>query len=324
MAFTIGSLGNLKVDLNTSAHKIRKELVKLPLIGAQTTLKHMTLRPGLRMAETIGELAGDIQYGPYSSTYKDANNITINPRTLEVFFGSVIKDFDPNEVAQSIYGQAITKGKELQNADIVAQILPWLMAKLGANLNASIWDATRNASGHTTKDLFNGFDTITATEVAAGTIAAGNGNYEKFSAAITDTNAVDVLQAFVQSASDELQGHEIEVDPVKLFCSYDIFNKYNQAYAKVVGVQVYNKEYTKRFVEGTNVELVPLVNKKASNYVTLSSKANMLVGVNQVGEEETVAVDMFGPFTLTMSATMFFGTQFESIDKSRLKIGELA
>ena len=327
MAINLGTLGQLAIDLNTSAHKLRKDLLRMPLIGCKTTFDHMTLRPGLRSAETVGELGGDTQFGPYSDSYKDQSNVTINPRTLEVFLGSVIKDFSPNEVAASIWGSAITKGEGLKNTEIIAQILPFIMGKLGKNLNASIWGAVRNSSGHTTDDLFNGFDTITATEIAANKIAASEGNFQDLTSAITKGTAagtVDAVKAFVQAAADELQGIEIEGgDAPKLYMPYWLFNQYNLDYQKTVGVQLYNKEYTKHMVEGTNVEMVPLVNKKNSNYIHLSTKNNMLIGVNQVGEEETIQVDRFSAFVLTLSATLFFGTQFESISKERLCVGKI-
>lgn len=362
MAINLGSLGDLKIDLSTSAHKLRKELVKMPIIGLGKTLENMTLVPGVRFAETVGELSGNLQFGPYSESYKDNGNVAIKPRTLQTYFGSVIKDFSPNSVAKTLWGQSVTKGQELKNADIIAMILPYLMKKLGGNLNASVWSATRNADGHTTADLFNGFDTITTAEITAATTiynaavtalltenadatdaqqaAAGNaavvaagsginvnlGNYQDLSSAgITTSNAVDVLRAFVQAAAPELQGLELEGDNApKLYCSYDVYNKYNEAYQSVVGPVVYNTGYTKRFIEGTNVELVPLVNKSGSNYIHLSTKGNMLIGVNQVGEEETVAVDMFSSFVLTLSATLFFGVQFESISKEVLCVGKIA
>ena len=50
----------------------------------------------------------------------------------------------------------------------------------------------------------------------------------------------------------------------------------------------------------------------------------MLVGYDQMGDMESVNVKEFEPFILSYSATMFFGVQFESIDKRRLKVVELA
>ena len=50
----------------------------------------------------------------------------------------------------------------------------------------------------------------------------------------------------------------------------------------------------------------------------------MLVGYDQMGDMESVSVEQYEPFVLSYIATMFFGVQFESLDKRRLKVVELA
>ena len=329
MAINLGDLGTLAINLNNSAAKIRKQLVYLPVIGCKATLEHMTLRPGLRSNETVGQMAGDLQYGTYDSKRVDDGATAINPRTLEVFFGSVMKEFDPNQVATTIWGSDVTKGPAMTNAEIVNQIVPFLMGQLGKNLNNAIWNAKRKSGGAKTVDLFNGFDTITAAEITANKLAEANGNYKDMTAEFTaasapDGDMVEFLQSLVFASSDELQGNEIEgaVAP-KLFMPYSVFNKYNRDYARVIGSQQYSKEYTKRYVEGTNVELVPLVNKKGSNFLHLSTKSNMLVGCNQTGEEETCSIEKVPGLSLMLTSTMFWGTQFESIEKERLFVAKI-
>ena len=50
----------------------------------------------------------------------------------------------------------------------------------------------------------------------------------------------------------------------------------------------------------------------------------MLYGYDQMSDVESVMVKEYSPFILTYIATMFFGVQFESLDKSRLMAVELA
>ena len=49
----------------------------------------------------------------------------------------------------------------------------------------------------------------------------------------------------------------------------------------------------------------------------------MLVGYDQMSDAEDILIDRFSSFILTYTATMFFGVQFESIDKRRLKVVEI-
>lgn len=305
--------------LQTSAKKYRRQLLSMPAQGLTRSLQHMTLRTGLRAGEVVGQLDGDLQIGPYSSTRKDTSDLAVKGRELETFFGSVIKDFDPNQVAQSIYGSDAIKGEALKNVPITLQVLSYLAVRLGFNLQKVLWSAVRNASGTTSAALFNGFDTITAAEITGGGLAVAKGNYEALTEAITSSNAVDVLKAICANADEEL------TDECKMFISPAIYRAYLEDYKATTGATPYNTEYKKTFVEGFDgVELVPLSNKKASQYIHLSPKQNMLVGMNREGEEEQIQVDRFSAFELTFSAAMFFGVQFESISKERLYVAKLS
>ena len=56
-------------------------------------------------------------------------------------------------------------------------VLAQIAKGLSEHLNDAMWNGVRNANGDTTKDLFDGFDTITQKEITAGAISAENGNY---------------------------------------------------------------------------------------------------------------------------------------------------
>ena len=72
------------------------------------------------------------------------------------------------------------------------------------------------------------------------------------------------------------------------------------------------------------LKLVPLANKADSKFIHISTKKNMLYGYDNMSDVESIEVERFAPFVLTYVATVFFGVQFESIDKSCLKVVELA
>lgn len=309
--------------LAQSAHKFRSELLQMPMHAMRETLQYMTTRRGIRYAETVGQLDGDIDLGPYNESRVDNNGMTIKGRTLFTYFGSVVKNFSPNSVAGSIYDSMITKGEDLKNVNIALQVLAFLTAKLGHNLQSHIWDAVRDDAGTTSADLFNGFDTITATEIAKATptISAAIGNLYEFDTAITSSNAVDQIVAFCEAASELLVDNGQQVN---LYCSPAIYRAYLKDYQATVGAIPYNTEYRKAVVEGfENVRFVPLYNKANSDYIHLSPASNMLVGFNQEGEDENITIEKHAAFVLQYIATMFFGVQFESISPERLLVGKL-
>lgn len=172
-----------------------------------------------------------------------------------------------------------------------------------------------------TQDLFDGFDTITKKEVTSGALAKENGNYLKLTDAITSANAVDVAKEILFSLDPRLRSQTLF-----MYCSQDFVDKYNEGYLLTHSGIPYNTQYNQPTVEGSNGKLIfcPLANKTDSKYIHISPKINMLYGYDQMGDVESVDVERFDAFLLSYIATMFFGVQFESIDKRRLKVVELA
>lgn len=305
-------------DLQKSARKYRKDLLMMPVLALDASLPFMSLRTGIRYSETVGELSGDAQFGPYSVSRKDTDDLAITPRTLYTYFGSVQKTFEPNQIVQTLWGADITKGDGLKGTDMTRQVVAYLCAQLGKNLNKVLWSAVRNDKGDKSKDLFNGFDTITATEQTAGTISADAGNLVTIEA-ITKSNAVDILKSICRAADEELTD-----GPTQLVVPKHVFWDYCEDYKVTTGSIPYNKEFQQYYVEGfDNVSIVPLSNKKNSPYIHLTPKKNLLIGVNQTGEEEQIEVERFEAFVLTLVATMFFGAEFESISKERLLVATI-
>lgn len=317
-------MGNVKItdqDLATSARTYRKDLQMVPVHALAKSLQHMTLRTGVRHSEKVGELTGDIEMGPYSETRVDDKDVSISTRELKTYLGSVVKKFSPNSVAQTVYGSSITKGESLTNVEIVRLVLSYLSAKIGAGIDRHLFNAVRKADGNKTVDLFDGFDTITGQEITTGSISTDLGNLYEFSEPITKLNAVDQVVTFCRSADDFLQ----ETEGAKLLISRDIYNAYVDDYKATTGAIVYNDKFLKTSVEGfDNVELVPMYQKKNAPYIQLTTKSNLLVGVDQEGDEEDIVIEKHAPFVLDFVATMFFGTQFETLDKTRLLVGKLA
>ena len=308
-------------DLKKSAVTYRKELLVMPIIAAMATLQHMTPRPGVAGREVLGQLSGGIELGPYDPQRYDDDGLDIKPRTLETYLGSVIKRFDLNSVAKTVYGSLTTQGEALASLDLAQQVLYYLSMQLGRNLNLHIWSAKRNDTGTKTKDLFDGFDTITQKEITAGTINTTNGNFMQLSKAIDESNATDILMSIFENADDTLQGV-----PTKMFVPFSVYRAYNKDYLASFGNVVYNTEYKKTYLEGTDnlCEIVPLVGKKGSQFIHLTTKSNMIYGYGDALDSEKIAIEKHHEFLLSFVATMFFGCQFEAINKERLMVAKFA
>lgn len=309
-------------EYQEAAHKYRSDLLMLPIIGIEDTLKFMTGRPGIRYKESVAAISGNAQFAPYKPARRSDFNLNLDFRTLETFFGSVVAQFEPNSAVSTLLGAVgDTKGDGQMRTPTAMHVLALIAKSLSEHLNNAIWSGVRNANGDTTADLFDGFDTITQAEVTEGNIAAANGNYMKLDEEITTANAVDIAKQVLFSLDPHLRAQTCY-----MFCSQDFADKYNEAYLLTHAGINYNTQYDQVAVEGSNGRLIlcPLVNKADSKFIHISPKINMLVGYDQMGDVESVMVKEYEPFILSYIATMFFGVQFESIDKRRLKVVELA
>ena len=117
-------------EFQEAATKYRKDLLMLPIIGIQDTLKFMTSRPGIRYKENVGALSGDAQFGPYKPSRSTDFNLNVDFRTLETFMGSVVAKFEPNTAVSTLLGQiGDTKGDGQMKAPTALHVLA-LIAKV--------------------------------------------------------------------------------------------------------------------------------------------------------------------------------------------------
>lgn len=310
-------------DFQKAAITFRKDLLRLPIIGIQETLQYMTARPGVRYSELVGSSSADAQFAPYKAGQRSELNLNLVLRELKTYFGSVNADFEPNAEIQTLLGHRASQalGDAQASTPQAVEVLANVAKALSGHLNDAIFSAKRNPEGKTTADLFDGFDTITEQEVNAGNLSAEKGNYMKLESAITASNAVDVLKSILYKMDPLLRREDCF-----LFCPYEIADAYNEAYLMTHSGIVYNERYNQVTVEGSNnrLTIVPLASKQGTKYIQITPKRNMLVGFDQMGDVENVMVKEFAPDILTFMAKIFFGVQFESIDKRRLLVAELA
>ena len=318
----MGKLTFTLQEYQEAAAIYRSDLLMLPIIGIENTLKYMTGRPGIRYKENVAAISGNAQFAPYKPSRRTDYNLNLDFRTLETYFGSVVANFEPNSAVSTLLGAlGDTKGDGQMQTPTAMHVLALIAKSLSESLDNAIWRGKRDAMGDTTLDLFDGFDTITEADMAAGKIAAEEGNYLRITDPLTTATAVDIAKQVLFSLDPRLRAQTCY-----MYCSQDFADKYNEAYLLTHAGINYNNQYNQTAVEGSDGKLIlcPLPNKAWSKFIHVSPKINMLVGYDQMGDVENVMVKEYEPFILSYIATMFFGVQFESVDKRRLKVVELA
>lgn len=318
MAVTEGSTIQITPDsLNTSYAKYRKDLILMPTRALDEVAKYMSRRLGVRGKETVGEANGDMQIGPYSLTRVDEDGVTITGRTLETYLGSGVKPFEPNAVSESIYGSNVFQGDALKNQPITKLIGAYLFAKVGESFFNTLFTAKRNPGGKKTADLYDGFKTIADQEIKNKNVSTEKGNLFK-TEAITNVNAVDALEAFYDAADQKLKNTK-----TFMFLNSSELMRYDRAYRSVYGSVNYNKEFGKSKLDGcTNCTLIGLDNIPVG-FKIITPGSNMLIGLATEGTNCKFEFEksLTSHFLIDFVATMYFGTQFESISKERILFG---
>lgn len=303
-------------EYQKAAEKWRQQLLLLPMLSCKDSLQFMTGIPGIRNKEHVGTAKSNAQFGPYKADKNSSSTTEVKYRELETFFGNVCEDFEPNSVVTMLLGQnASFLGEGQKTAPSAKLVIASVLKSLGESLHNVLFTAKRNAEGDTSADLFNGFITIADAEVEAGNIADGKGNLFKITTGFSEADALDVAKSIERKAHPVLRATE-----KFLFCSPEFADAYNDAYMLTHGGIVYNKKFEQAVVEGSNnkTTLAPLTCLVGSSKFFLTPKSNMLYGYDSLSDQERIQVDRFKPFMLTLSAAMFFGVQFYSIDPRML------
>lgn len=308
--------------LETSCRQFKRELIMQPIeVMKDNTLKYITLVPGVRNQVVWGELAGDAELAPWSKNNNDDADYDIVGRTLQVWPGNCARNFDPMEIFQSIYGQSIMLGKAMTTHQIARLVATYFAAKIGEHINDHIWDGVRNVNGHTTADLFDGFDTIIASEITAGNIAAAKGNLYEFDAEISKETATEQLKDFYRKANKHLRDRDCF-----LYLPESVYWDYIDDYQARNGALPYNTEFEKLTLEGSHgkCHFVVLPNMAESQYLKISTKPNFLLGTDINSQENHVGIEKYSSWALTFEYAAVYGAQIRTLAKEALFVGKLA
>ena len=294
--------------LINSSHKFRKEVLMMPVVGLGATRLHMTTRFGVRGKETVGEARSGMEIRPYR-TAKDAGNTTkLIPRTLETFLGDVVEEFDPVALYNTVYSENI--GKDITQLKFVQDIALLMAQTSTSKLPKAVWTGVRNASGNGTMDLIDGFDTICKAEKVAGNVAVAKKNLIELGA-ITSANVGDKLREFFKAAHETLR-----TNACKMFVPVHVKELYDEWYLAEFGPVVYNTGDQQTYLHMSNkkCEIVALEGMVDSTHIFLTTKKNMLIGVDQTSDEEKIEIRRpDNPKVVQFFMKMYFGVQFESI-----------
>ena len=305
-------------EFKKAAEKWHRTFVKVPVLSAKDTTKYMTGLPGCRTNQHIGTAESKAQFYPYVANKRGDSTTKITFETLEIFFGSMIHDFVPNDEVQTILGEhADTMGAGMSKSEIAKLVIAGVMTSAGEELALAIPTAVRNDGGDTTMDLFNGHVTVIEKAITDGKVSVAKKNLVVLADTITANNVVDVLKKIEFGLDQRLRKQERF-----LYCDPHIVDLYNEGYLLSHPAVPYNEKYEQNYVEGSNrrMTFAPLDGLAGTGVMWIAPKSNVIYGYDGMSDAEKCEILRFQPDTLTLNAKMFFGAGFRTFDFRFLKV----
>lgn len=304
-------------EYQKAAEKWHRVFVKVPVLSAKDTTKFMTGLPGCRTNQHIGTAESKAQFYPYVANKRGNSSTKITFEVLEIFFGSMIHDFVPNDEVQTILGEhADTMGNGMSKSEIAKLVIAGVMESAGEELALAIPAAVRVDDGDTTMDLFNGHLTVIEQAITDGKVNAEAKNYDEIPV-ITVENCVDVIKQIEFHLDPRLRKQERF-----LYCDPAIVDMYNESYLLTHPAVPYNEKYEQNYIEGSNrrMTFAPLDGLAGTGMMWVAPKKNVIYGYDGMSDAEKCEILRFQPDTLTLNAKMFFGAGFRTFDYRFIKV----
>lgn len=310
-------------DLIAASKKYDKLLRSIAVYSLAHILQHMTVIEGVRGSLTWGQLKAKASWALYKKNSQSNSSAEILGRTLTTRLMSLIDQFDPNEVAGTIYHEGPNSGDALKNLPITVQVMARKLMEASEEIYYAMFKGVLDEStGTTPMTSIDGFDTICANEAAAATpgISAAKKNLIDLSSYddLDVTNTFAAINYIWLCLDQKMKDFGTQQQPVRFFVDPLICEYYNRGYKEDMGSVVYNTKWNQTQVLGSEGRaiLLPLAAKKGSNWIQVTHPANMLFGCGTKTQMDSLTVDRIPPFDVMMSGTMWAGVQFKFLDPS--------
>ena len=319
-------------SLSESAIRYDKDLKMLPVAVLREELGKLgiALIPNIQNKDvrTNFERHGGIM-APYS-VGMDINNSDLGKAiesVLEVHDAyASVKDNIRNYKTE-IIGPDQLLGKNTNKKHPWQQTMLWaIVSTFGEDLGDCLFGGTRNASGLTPKDLFNGFDTLLTSKVSAGDISASKGNLYA-TGAITapadasDVDAFDQLWAMWANAHPALKNK----DSI-MMVPFDVYVAFQQAHFNKFKYAPKNDEFQRYILEGTagRCKIVPSPYLGTGDRIILTIPGNFDFGMDSMKDHQFVQVrDIYeDPNYVQFWIQGSYGVRINSVNKKVLCVND--
>lgn len=272
-------------------------LVVKSLFGARTAdliRSEGTVMTGVKFAEQINILATDALFqNGVGCTRQSSGTTTITQRKVTIGDIAVVEDLCVKTL------NTVYMSKKLANGSNNDPVLPFEQeytnlksATIAKKLEIALWQGDTLNAGNDGLARFDGFikliDAAGTAVVANSTSFIASGAPIATATGITSANVVAIVNAMWLAIPADLQGQ----DDIRVFCGWDVFNKYVAAYTalnlyafapKGNEVGMASGEIT---IPGTNYKLTAVHGLDATNRLFTIRMSNMYYGVDLENDYE--------------------------------------
>lgn len=253
-----------------------------------------------------------------------ANALQFRARMLKVRGIKVDIRIYPQELHATWLGHLDSTNQNRHELPFEAFLLDYIVKRAQENLHLSVlYSGVYNGAGTAAVDCMDGWKKIIADLITAGDISGANGNLVT-TGVITATNAVDSIE-LVYDALHERYKHV----PTQCLVSPTIYDWYRRDYRSQYGG---NADYRgmggnniepSLYIDGTTCKLIREPGLSGSQRIIITSKENMMYGVNNNGDDSNVMVEK-DHRAIDIMLDFGAGVQFAEVDDRCLVVNNQA
>lgn len=219
--------------------------------------------------------------------FNASGDLAIKQRSIEVESLKINTQYCIRDLEAKFTRQILPAGQEYDGLDpISAGLLMELDKKVAKMMELLVWKGDKSTAPNAiaSLDLVNGLNKIITNE-------AGNLAYEGSTGALTTSNIIGAVEDLYDNLGVDAYS-TIQDEEWVVLMGDDKAKMYERAYRDVHGAVVYNQGFEKRFVDGTNIEIMGVPGLNGTDKLVLAKKSNLILAVDVDGEEMDFKVYM--------------------------------
>ena len=222
-----------------------------------------------------------------SCGFNASGDLSIKQRSITVESLKINTEYCIRDLEAKFTRQILPSGQEYDGlAPVEAGLMSELDKKVAKMTELLLWNGNKSTAPNaiSSYDLVNGLLKVLSDET-------GNLAYEGSTGALTTSNIINAVEALYDNLPVDAYS-TIQDEAWVVLMGDDKAKMYERAYRNTHGAVVYNQGFTKRFVDGTNIEIVGVPGLNGSDKLVLAKRDNLILAVDVDGEEMDFKVYM--------------------------------